>query len=253
MSNIFRALIIEDEKNNAELLNHFLNNYCPMVVVDGIAKNVKEAKLLIKQKRPQLVFLDIMLGNQDAFELLSKLEEINFQIIFTTAYEEYAIRAFKFNAIDYLLKPIDIQELKKAVQKAIKNIKNENFQNYLIKDFIIKAKNDIITDKTLVVSSHKEIKLFRESEIIYLESSGRYTIFYLVSGEDYVSTKNLGEYEKILNPNTFCRIHNSYVINLNHLSKIDKVNGDQCILSNNKLLPLAKRRKEILFDLLKRI
>ncbi len=240
-----KAIIVEDESNNAKLLQHFLEKHCPMLITEGIAKNVIEAKELIIAEKPDIVFLDILLDDELVFDLFKNKEELpNFQIIFTTAFDEYAIKAFKYNTVDYLLKPIDIGELKKAVDRAIKNHNKElKTSNQTIKSIEEAIKNkQSYNSKIIAIASQKEVLLINEDDIISCSSHGKYTSFQLISGDEIVSSKNIGEYEKLLTPLKFFRIHHSHIINLNHLVKIDKRKDNYCELSNGKLLPLSKRR-----------
>jgi two-component system LytT family response regulator len=252
MKEYISTVIVEDEINNAELLHHFLTKYCPQLIVEGIAKDLKEAKELIKLKKPKLLFLDIVLDHELSFDLLEDKDLSKTQIIFTTAFDKYALKAHKFNTIDYLLKPINIKELKDAVDRAIVKIEDGFI---LDKDLINSIKNEIQLHKEgeikrIAISSQNDILLINQDDIISLTSNGKYTIFNFSNGQENVSSKNIGEYEKILNPNKFIRIHHSYMINIDHLIKIDKTKDYYCLLSNGSLLPVSKRKREHLKKML---
>ena len=251
MEQYLSAIIVEDELNSAKLLHYLLEKHCPMFVVDGIAKNVEEATELIQLKKPDVVFLDIQLEDQLVFKLFeSKLPK--FQIIFTTAYNEYAIKAFKYDTVDYLLKPINITELKNAVNKvAIKKSEGMYIESQVIERIQNTIRREIVEEERMIaIASPKETLIIKESDIIFCSSQGKYTIFKLTNEKECVSSKNIGEYQKVLSPSKFFRIHHSYIINLSHLVKISKTKGNYCELSNGKSLPLAQRRKEELKKIL---
>jgi two-component system LytT family response regulator len=253
-----RTIIVEDEKNNADTLFYLLKEYCPEIIVEGIAKNLKEAKELINSKKPDLAFLDIHIKDRLIFELFDDNHIPDYQIIFTTVYNKYTIDAFKLNTVDYLLKPICFKKLKEVVKRAINTKKVVeraiNTQKIFDQKVLEILKNSIFQNKIeinkLAVSSLKEILLVKKEDIVSLSANARYTLFNFASGEEVISTKNLGEYEKYLEAPTFFKIHKSHIINLNHLVKISKEEGDYCSLSNGKILPIAKRRKEDLKKIL---
>lgn len=249
MKQFLRTIIVEDEKNNADALSYMLKKYCPQIIVEGIAKTLKEAEELIKTEKPDLVFLDIHIKDRLIFELFDDNHIPDYQIIFTTAYDKYAIDAFKLNTVDYLLKPISIKKLKEAVERAINTQKTIDQKVLeILKNSIFQ--NQIEIPNTLAISSLKEILLVKKDDIVSLSASGKYTLFNFACGEEIISTKNIGEYEKYLETPTFFRIHKSHIINLNHLVKISKEEGDYCNLSNGKTLPIAKRRKDYLKKIL---
>lgn len=253
MTTYIKTIIVEDEKQNSNLLCYFLEKHCPMLLVEGIAKNIEEAKEMIKLKKPALVFLDIHLENKLIFELFEDKDlVIDFQIIFTTAFEEYALKAFQYNTIDYLLKPINITDLKRAVNKVINNYNELQYPSIqMIKTLEGLIKNEQNKNQKVVpISSQTEILLIKEDDILFCSSQRKYTIFHFTNGKECVSSKNIGEYEKLLSPVKFFRIHNSYIINLTYLIKIDKTKDYYCELINGELLPLAKRRREQLKNIL---
>lgn len=249
MKKLFKAIIIEDEVNNAKLLSHFLDSYCKEVLVEGIAANLEEAEELISKTSPDIVFTDVVLKNELAIDLFDVVDPAKFQIIFTTAHQEYASKAFRLNAADYLTKPINIQHLKDAVQRAILNIENKALQeeNNNIEN---NKRNDSFSDKIISIHSKNEVILVKVDDIIYLNSERKYTIFHMINGSQYVSTNNLGHYEKSLNLDYFVRIHNSYIINLHHLTKVSKSDGNFCVLKNGKSLPISRRRFTVLKEIL---
>lgn len=247
--NTTRAIVVEDEKKNMELLLHFIEKYCPSVEVVATCMTFKDALNALNTIEVDLVFLDILLDENTSFDLLETLDEVNFQIIFTTAFDEYAIQAFKYNTIDYLLKPVIIEDLVDAVTRAEERIELNSLVssgelNQLSHSLIGRNPFDL-----LVVSGMNKVNFIRQEEIIYLKSAGRYTEFHFNDiNRQVLATKPIGEFEHALNRVKFYRIHNSYIINLHHLVKINKVSGNYCEMANGDSLPISRRRLEGLLD-----
>ena len=200
---------------------------------------------VLKAEEPDLVFLDIVLDRDTSFDLLQELGNPDFQIIFTTAYDEYAIRAFKYNTIDYLLKPIIIEELVAAVNKVAEKInENKTLDMGSIKN-ISQSFNTKHPANFIMISGMDRIDFIHPDEVVYLKSTGRYTEFYLKDKKRKItSSKPIGEYENILDQDVFYRIHNSFLINLAQLININKRAGNYCEMSNGDPLPLSRRRYE---------
>ncbi len=239
-----KTLIVDDDKKNIKLLEHFIETYCPNIKIVGKASTRKDAIKLINEKEPELIFMDIILDAGTGFDVLESIKHSKYKVIFVSSYSEYAIKAFKFNAIDYILKPIAIEELILAVNKAYEDIENELFTmpdqvHNLSGAFIQNIPLDFIA-----ISSINKIEFVKLKDIIYLNSEGRYTVFNLVNNQKIVASRNIGEFENIINENDFFRIHNSYIINLKHVEKITKVDGNYCKMSNKESLPIARRRQE---------
>jgi len=237
------ALVIDDEVNVAQLLVHFLEKYCLFINVKGVAHTMDEGIDLIDQLKPQVLFLDIELDDGTGFDLLDKVQHDKMKVIFVTAFNDFAVKAFKYNALDYLVKPVQIDELVLSSNKAFNEI---NKEEYTQKEQL-KGVSRVLEDTSgnidfIAVPSQSKIDFIKFEDIIYLQSEGRYTIFNLVEGKAEVSVKNLGEYESLLEPHPFFRIHNSYMINLKHVKNIDRAAGNYCEMSNGKLLPIARRR-----------
>lgn len=252
--NLFKAIIVEDEIQNAELLQHFIKKHCPRINLEGTAYTIHEAEIIIKEKKPHILFLDILINGELIFEVLKKVDlPEKSQIIFITAFDEFAIKAIKANALDYLLKPINIKELKLAVDKAISNLnvkipQNNHFFNELESSIKGLLQNQ---QKRIAISSQNETIFINENDILFLTSQRKYTIINLKNGSEHVSTKNIGEYEKMLTPKIFFRIHHSHIINLNYLTKIDKTKGSYCELIDGTLLPLSIRKGKELRNYIK--
>ncbi|WP_452225629.1 LytR/AlgR family response regulator transcription factor [Lacinutrix chionoecetis] len=246
------AIIIDDEINNVDLLVHFLNQYCPEVNIIGKAVTRTEGVKLINKLEPQLLFLDIMLDQGTGFDLLEEVSFTQTKIIFVTAFDEYAIKAFKYNAVDYILKPIEIDNLIQAVKRATKDIENDNFtERHKVQNLYKSVTNNNTPLNVIAIPSTEKIDFVKVDDIIYIKSEGRYSIFNLKDKKQIVATKNLGEYETMLDANTFFRIHNSYLVNLTKVTSINKAGGNYCVMENEEELPIAKRRQDQLHRFLK--
>lgn len=247
-----KAIMVDDEVNNTDLLSHFLSKYCPVVDCIGIANTKQDGLDLINKREPELIFLDIMLDEGTGFDLLEGLNYSKYKVIFVTAFDDHAIKAFKYNALDYILKPIDIEQLILAVNKAFKEIENEVFtEKVQIQQTYKSITNNALPNHLIAIPSTNKIDFVKVENIIYLKSEGRYTIFHLIDKQQIVATKNLGEYESLLDASMFFRVHHSYIVNLTHVKSINKSDGNYCELPNNISIPIAKRRQDQLHKFLK--
>ncbi len=242
-----KAVIIEDEKQAVNALMKDLQDYCTEVEVLGSASTVSMALELIQKVKPEIVFLDIQLRDSTGFELLEKIGTYDFKVIFTTAYSDYAIKAIKISALDYLLKPINSDELIEAVNKVNQNsIKNVQIQ---LKSLI---QNEGLSSlrKKIAISTAKGISLHELETIVRLKSDGNYTSIYLSDGKKIMVAKILREFEELLDNLGFIRIHHSHIINLNHLESYMNKDGGYVILKDKTTLPVSKRKKSDLLSLL---
>ena len=231
--------------NNLELLEYFIKKNCPSLEIVAKCSTYDSAKETIENTDFDLCFLDILLDHDNSFHLLENLEKTSFHIIFTTAYDEYAIKAFRYNAIDYLLKPIVIDDLIKAVDRVENQIQKKEFVHHEQ----IKQLSETILNKQplnyLTVSGMDRVDFIQPEDIVNLKSAGRYTEFYLRDKKrKIISSHPIGEYETILPQDRFYRIHNSYLINLSTLININKKEGNYCELTNGVSLPISRRRFE---------
>lgn len=243
------ALVVDDEKKNTDLLVHFIKTYCPAIGTLMTAHTKDEAVDLINNQNFDLCFLDIVLEEYTAFDLLDEIE-VQPYIIFVSAFDRFAIDSFKFNTVDYLLKPVEIEALVEAVGRAVKRIEEQQFIGKeeikrLEKSIQDQSQIDFITIATL-----NSVNLIKKSEIVYCKSSGRYTEFYLLDQKKIVASKSLGTFEAQLSSKAFFRIHNSYLINLNHLTNISKKSGNYCQMTDGPELPISRRRYEKLLHYL---
>jgi len=239
-----RAFIVDVDENCVKLLRHYLDTYCSFVEVVG-SENTKAAAIAaIDKLQPQLLFLDIVLDEGTSFDILEEVSHKKTKIIFVTAYNNYAVKAFKYHATDYLLKPIEIEALVSAVNVTYKELEKEQFTNEAQVSMLYNSINNHVPLDFIAVPSIDKIDFIKFDEIVYFKSDGRYTEFHLTNNKTITATKNLGEYEQIIDKNIFFRTHNSYIINLKHVSNINKAAGNYCEMSNGDMLPIAKRRQD---------
>lgn len=244
-----KIAIIDDEESAQNVLQDLLLQYCPGVIIVGIAANVQEGLNLIEQCSPELLFLDIEMPDGSGFDLLEKIPEIDFKVIFTTAHEKYAVQAFKFSAIDYLLKPIEPEDLIQAVQKAQESTEKEVL--HLKVSALLENIRDMSQGlKKIVLRDAENIHIASIGDIIRLEASGNYTLFYLKDNTQIVVSKSLKEYEKMLANSGFFRSHQSHLINLNAFKRYEKRDGGLIIMQDGSSIPLARRKKDTLLALL---
>lgn len=239
---MLRAIILEDEEDSRNLLIGFLRDYCPQVHVLASADSVTSGFDAIHNHQPDVVFMDIQLKGETSFDLLQKLREIQFEIIFITAYDSYMLNAIKFSAIDYLLKPVNVNELKTAVAKVEKKRNQAKF-NKSLEVLLSNFKNNY-QDHKIAISSTDGFVFVKVSNIIYLESDGAYTSFHLKQQEKLVTSKNIKEYEDLLFDHNFFRIHKSYIINMAEMTKYIRGEGGYVVMSNNAMFGVSRRRKD---------
>lgn len=247
--NKITAIIIDDEELARENLKMLLNEFCPEVEIVGMGQNVAEARTLIEEKKPEAVFLDIrMPSGEEGLELLEDVKTNNFQIVFVTAFKDYAIKAFNINSIHYILKPIDIDDLIEAVAK-LKKYKelfskdSSNLETYFesIKNFseTIHYQNE---SNKITISHAKGIKIIEDNSILYLEGDGNCTNIHFLDGTTFFDTRTLKVYDEILNKNKFFRIHKKFIINLSHLTDYLHDDGYFAIMKTGIQLSIARAR-----------
>ena len=252
-----RAAIIDDETNAREGLTNLLQLLCPEVEICGEAKNVDQGIELIRSQQPNLVFLDIQMPGKTGFDLLTSFEQVNFGVVFTTAYQEYAIKAFRFSAIDYLLKPIDPDELQLAVARAAAQVATVSSQQLtILREHLDSSERATLRQRTqnanqrIALPTAEGIYFVAMTDIIQCESLGSYTKFHLVGSKPIVVSRLLKEYEEILDNYYFFRIHQSNMVNLEHIKRYVKGDGGQVWLSDNTEVEVSRRRKDDFLALL---
>lgn len=241
------AIIIDDEKHARQGLAALLDLYCPQVLVLGDADHVDQGISLIREHKPDVVFLDIQIGEENGFQLLDKLPIINFQLIFTTAYSEFAIKAFRYHAIDYLLKPIEPQQLMAAIDKSTQALDSRTLQDQIT---ALQRYLQFGQQEKMIVPTMDGYHFIKIPSIVHIEGSGNYSTFYLDNGESLMASKHLKFYEEILPVDMFFRVHQSHLVNIRYIKKISTAEGLQVELEEGSLLPLARRRKDDLMNLL---
>ena len=248
---MINTIIVDDEDHVRGTLGKFLEKYCPEVKVTGEAGSVSEAKEVINRLNPDLILLDIQLGDGTGFDLLKKFENPSFKVIFITAHDEYAIQAFKVSAMDFLLKPVNPLELKEAVSRAKQAVQKELKIKLNALETNMGKDNGI--GKKIVIKTLENIHVIEISTITHCESDGSYTSIFTIEQEKIVSSKPIKEYEEILAGYGFFRIHRSYLINLSHIRRFEKSDGGNVILSGSAKVPVASRKKEELLELFEQI
>tara|TARA_R110000765_G_scaffold371642_1_gene461921 strand:+ start:4779 stop:5516 length:738 start_codon:yes stop_codon:yes gene_type:complete len=232
-----KALIVEDKKNIRKGLLRLLELLDVGIVVVGECESVKDAVIVAMASQPDLVFLDINLTDGNGFDFLEQTESLNFKVIFITAYEEFALRALKKGAVDYLLKPVDIEELKDALDKVLKLPVTEQKQQLKVAREVYAVQNDV-----LILSLQDTFQIIDLKELIFCESDKGYTTFHLTSGKKHLASKPLKEFEEQLTKHSFTRPHQSFMVNLKYIDRYDK--SGTIYLKNGKKIPVSSRKKE---------
>ena len=236
------AIIIDDEAKGRLALREKLLSYCPQIKVVAEAANGQEALLLIQHHKPQLIFLDIEMPKMNGFEMLNELPEKDFHIIFTTAYDQYAIKAIKYAAFDYLLKPIDIQELQEAISNVETRENNQTKKQVeLLQQNMLHPKKQL---NKLAIPTLEGLLFFDINDIIHLEANSNYTNIYFTNKTKITASKTLKEFEELLPEDIFFRTHHSHLINLNYIKRYIKGDGGQIELQNGSYVDVARRKKE---------
>ncbi len=239
---MIRALIVDDEAKSRKVLGNLLKQFCPEVAVLAMAETITDAITLAEKYQPDVVFLDVNLNAETGFDLLEKIANPTFSVIFTTAHEEHAFKAFRFSAVDYLLKPIHHEELIKAVEK-IKIAKRNNTSG--IAEELLKRLKETKNEKPQIsISASDGLIFIKTSEIIWLEASGAYTKFHLLNKKEVLSSKNIKDYETKLTEDMFFRIHNSAIININEITKYVRGSGGYVVMSDGNMVNISRQRKE---------
>ena len=238
---MLKALIVEDEHLSREVLKNLLGTYCKDISLLGEATNVETAVDLLQTTEPDLVFMDIELGDGTAFDILRQLGKPNFQLVFTTAYDHYAVQAIKFNALDYLLKPIDLDELKAAVERARKSNANQHKRLEHLMSNISSTRNE---NPVISLSTSDSYEYIPVREIVRCEAQGAYTKFYIRNKTSLLVSKTLKEYEPLLQPYDFFRTHQSHLINLHDVERFLKGDGGYVVLKDGMKIGVARTRRD---------
>ncbi len=238
---MIKAVIIDDITEARAVLKADLENYCVNIAVVGEAEGVVSGAKVIKEVQPDLVFLDIQMNDGTGFDLLEILPQTNFKLIFTTASDEYAVKAFKFSAVDYLLKPIDPDELMDAVSRVEQQEKPT--------DRIELLKENFDKPKRIALNTLEKIHIVEVSEILRCESSVNYTMFYFIDGTKILVTKTLKEFDKLLSDHYFIRVHQSHLVNARFIKEFSKSDG-YIFMKDGTRVPVSTRKKQVLMDMI---
>lgn len=247
---MIKAVIVDDEPFHRETIQMLLDDYFPDVSTVAQAEGVDDAVAVIELHQPELVFLDIEIKGGTGFHVLQKLKKRDFKLIFITAFNEFALQAIKFSAIDYILKPINEFEFKAGVERAIQEIEKQEVAapiEYLVSNYQDK------TDKKLVLRTSQELHVVNVTDVVRCEADNAYTTFYLESGEKIVVSKGLSEYAEMLENYGFVRPHQSHLVNLSFIRKLDKSDGGFLVLKDKSEIPVSARKKQQIIDFLNRL
>lgn len=249
---MYKTLIIDDEKGCRDTLMELLKNH-PQINIIGQASSIKEAEKLILELQPQLLFLDIEMPGGNGFELLEKFNPINFDIIFTTAFDQYAIKAIKYSALDYLLKPIDINELRESVGRFTSKKHDQNLLNNQFKTLLSNISEESSQQK-IAVPDGEGINFIKIKNIIRFQSEGSYTYMFTADKpKPVLISKPMGEYQEMLTNEQFIRVHRSHLINLQHVTKYVKSDGGYAVMSDGAKVEVARRKKTEFTEALSKI
>jgi two-component system LytT family response regulator len=240
---MIRTVLVDDETDNITVLQQLLETYCHQVIVVGTAAGVDTALPLIREMDPDLVFLDIEMIQGNGFDLLNQLQPLSFQVIFVTAFDEYAVKAFKYSAVDYLLKPVDIEELRHAVNKV-----EEHRQGKLdlrpIRMLLENVGAMHLSQQKMAIPTINGLSFVAIANIIRFEAKGNYTAIYITDGEPLMATRTIKDYELLLPEAIFCRIHNSHIVNLQKIQTYHKGRGGYVTMEDGTSIEVASRRRQ---------
>jgi two-component system LytT family response regulator len=251
---MIRTVLIDDESRLLSSLQTMLRTNCPMLDIVAVCRSADEGLIQIKATNPDLVFLDIAMPGKDGFTLLEEIGEIHFRIIFVTAHDEYSLRAFKFSAVDYLLKPVNEDELIAAVKKAEQTILHEQTLQKSIGALVHNLKPQTQTqEQRLCLVTLTGFYVVSLADIVYCEAEGPYTNFYLLQDKKICVSRPLSDYELLLSDVDFLRVHKSFLINLHHTREYRRGEGGVVILSNGAGIDVSRRKKDVFLEKIKNI
>jgi two-component system, LytTR family, response regulator len=247
------AIIADDEERGRTVIRELLHRYCPQVKVMAECSNAKEAKQAILESNPDMVFLDISMPGDNAFDMLRQLEEIAFEIVFITAHSQYTLDAFRYSALDYLLKPVSEDLLIEAVAKAQHRLDEKKVNRRLETLLYNSSRESVSHGKKICIPGIKGFLVVEVRDIIYLEADSCYTCFHLADGKKITSAKTIGEYEEVLEEPAFFRVHKSFVVNLHYMKEYVKGDGGYIILNNGEKIEVSRRKKEEFLEKVKNL
>lgn len=238
---MIKTVIIDDEQQNIILLQKLIAAYCPQLTIVGHAATVNASVTLIQQEQPQLVLLDIELTGGTGFDILEQLKPISFEVIFVTGFEHYAVKAFKYSALDYVLKPVMIDDLVNAIQKATDKIGSETMNKRFTEFLSLKQQK---TPQRIALPAKEGLEFYNIADIIICSAEGAYTRISLQDGRKVLATGLLKEFDELLPMETFCRVHHSHLVNLNFIKKYYRGRGGYVELVNGETVEVSNARKD---------
>ncbi|HEU4716964.1 MAG TPA: LytTR family DNA-binding domain-containing protein [Bacteroidia bacterium] len=245
---VFDAIIVDDEPKSREVLRALISRYCPNVKIVGLAANIVDAKNLISKFSPSLVFLDVEMPGGNGFRLLDEVDRKKFDIIFVTSYGHYAIPALRYSAIDYLLKPVEIEELREAVQRVVqkRNSLSDDGENYKVLSGNLKAP---VSLQKIAIHGLNDVKFIPVAEIIRMEADNNYTFIITFSGDRYLASRTMKDFEEMLSGmRNFFRVHKTHLVNLNHIRKFVKGDSPYIVMSDGSNIEVSRRKKQELIE-----
>ncbi len=248
-----KAIIIDDENRTRELIAKMVNSFGFDIEAIPAGENVQSGIKAIEEMKPDIVFLDIQMPDGTGFDVLKSVKNKDFEVIFVTAHEEYAIKAIKFSALDYLLKPIDPTELKAAVQKALEASENRHKEKEEGQFDALQYNIQSNQKRRLVLKTQESVFVVELDEIIRCEADRNYTSFFLANGKKILVSKTLKEYETLLSPHNFLRVQQSHLINLDYVDRYDKGNGGSVVMKDGSEVPLSPAKREIFFKIIENL
>ncbi|MCK4568788.1 MAG: response regulator transcription factor [Bacteroidales bacterium] len=246
---MIRGIIVEDEKHSRETLRGMLDRYCKNVDVIAEAESYRSGLQVIKEHHPDVVFLDIQMPDGSGFRMLEELEEISFEIIFTTAFDQFAIKAIKYSALDYLLKPIDPEELVNALKKVERKLSNQKV-NKNIQVLLDNIKSREAEPHKIVLSTSEKIHIIETDQILRCESDNYYTNFFLADGKKILISKTLKENEELLSDHNFIRPHKSHLVNVKYIKGFLRNDGGYIEMTDGSQIPVSRRKREKIIEVI---
>jgi two-component system LytT family response regulator len=243
----FNSVIIDDEPGNIVTLSEMLKEYCPEINIRGSANNPVEGYELIRKENPDIVFLDIEMPFGNAFELLDKLSPVHFEVIFITAFNDYAVKAIKYAALDYILKPVNIGELKQAVHKAMKKLEERSL-NTGISSLLANIKTENQASHKIGLPAADGLRFEDVRTIMHIQAEGSYSAIFIKGKKKELVSKSLREFEEILPTDIFCRVHHSHIININFVKKYVKGRGGYVEMEDGATIEVSTRKKNEFFE-----
>jgi len=246
--NNMNAIIIDDEKNQRSVIRQILKKYCPDISVVGEVADIDDAFSLIKTHYPDLIFLDVEMPHGSGFDLLTKFDKIPFEVIFVTGFGHYAVKAFEFNALHFIQKPIDDRGIIQAVARARTRMQEKARTDYY-KVVLENLRHPMNLENQIAIPLVEGFEFIKVKDIVRCKSDAGSTFIYLSNNKRIFSSKNLKEYQNLLADYNFYRVHNSHLINMNHIKKYLKPDGGTIVMSDNSEIPVSRRRKDAFLDL----